>query len=527
MNAETTTILLFAVAMAVALVARSLKVPYTVALVLGGISLGATRVLPAPHLTRELLYAVFLPGLIFEAAFHLTLEQLRRNQRLILTLAFPGVLLAVTLTTGLLVTLGAGWFRSGAPWSVPLVFAALITATDPIAVVGLFKSLGAPKRLGVIIEAESLVNDGTSVVVYTLAVLFATGGGVTFLHASLDFVKVVGLGLLIGATVGFAASKIIERIDDPLIEITLTTIAAYGSFAVAEQLHYSGIIATVTAGIICGSLGAPRGMRPSTRLAVESFWEYIAFALNSLVFLLMGLEVSLNSLVAYWEPIVVAFLIVTSARAVVVFVASAALRRTTERLPWRWGVVLTWGGLRGALSMVLALALPTDFPERELVISTTFGVVILSIIANGLTSGPLLRRLGLTAGESDREAYEAARGKLLASRAALAALDHLEADHAADTGVVEGLRQEYIARRSAAEQSLMRQRGEKDLLRDAEAHAARRHLLEVEKDQVQHAYRNGLIGEHVHEQLARDVDSRLIALNSTGDDGTEVPGGTR
>jgi CPA1 family monovalent cation:H+ antiporter len=276
-----------------------------------------------------------------------------------------------------------------------LVFAALISATDPIAVVGLFKSLGAPRRLGVIVEGESLVNDGTAVVVYTLALLFATGAELSLLQASFDFVKVVGLGMLVGAAIGFAISKASERIDDPLVEITLTTIAAYGSFVAAEELHFSGIIATVTAGIVCGSFGAPRGMSPTTRLAVEAFWEYVAFALNSIVFLLIGLEVTLGSLFADWKPIVAAYLIVLLARAVVVFGASSVLRRTSERIPWSWCLVMTWGGLRGALSMVLALALPAAFPARSLLVSTTFGVVILSIIVNGLTTSPLLRQLGL------------------------------------------------------------------------------------------------------------------------------------
>jgi monovalent cation:H+ antiporter, CPA1 family len=395
MNLETTTLLLLAVAMAVALIARALKMPYTVALVLAGLSLGATHLLPIPHLTKELLYAVFLPGLIFEAAFHLSFGDLRLNKLLILSLAFPGVLVAVGLTTGLLLAVAGSTFGFQGPWVVALVFAALIAATDPIAVVGLFKNLGAPLRLRVIIEGESLVNDGTAAVIYGLAVLVATTGRVTPLGALLDFVKVVGLGLAIGAGIGFGISKIIGRIDDALIEITLTTIAAYGSFVVAEQLHYSGIIATVAAGVVCGSFGAPRGMSTKTRFALESFWEYVAFALNSIVFLLIGMDVSLHSLVLDWRPIVAAFLVVTAARAVVVFLAAAAARRTSERLPWSWAVMLTWGGLRGALSMVLALALPANFPGREWIETTTFGVVILSIVLNGLTAAPLLRRLGL------------------------------------------------------------------------------------------------------------------------------------
>ena len=191
-------------------------------------------------------------------------------------------------------------------------------------------------------------------------------------------------------------SRITQRVDDPMIEITLTTVTAYGAFALAEHFHVSGVIATVTGGMVYGSYGAPRGMTATTRVVLESFWAYVAFALNSLVFLLIGLEVRVGSLVAAWAPIVIAFAAVIIGRTLVVFTVSALMRPTPERLPWQWSVMLTWGGLRGALSMVLALALPQDFSQRALVITMTFGVVLLSILVQGTTAGPFLRALGLS-----------------------------------------------------------------------------------------------------------------------------------
>lgn len=390
MGSEAVIVLLFSIATAVAIGARKLKLPYTVALVITGLALGAARVLPSPHLTKGLLYGIFLPGLIFEAAFHLGWRHFRENLRAILGLAFPGVALAVAVTTGMLAAIE--WSTS---WKVALVFAALIAATDPIAVVGLFKSLGAPKRLSAIVEGESLVNDGTAVVVYGLVLAFATGTPVTAGGAALDFARVVGLGVLVGLVVGWVVSKVIQLVEDSHVEITLTTIAAYGSFVLAEHLHLSGIIATVVAGLACGTWGAEKGMTETTRTVVEWFWEYVAFVLNSFVFLLIGLEVSLRDLAGAWRPIAVGFVAVTLTRAVVVFVATLALRPTKERLPRGWPLVLTWGGLRGALSMVLALVLPEDFPDRALVLRTTYGVVILSILLNGLTTAPLMRRLGI------------------------------------------------------------------------------------------------------------------------------------
>jgi len=164
-----------------------------------------------------------------------------------------------------------------------------------------------------------------------------------------------------------------------MIEITLTTIAAYGSFLAAEHFHYSGVIATVTAGMLCGNYGARVGMSPSTRIAVETFWEYVAFALNSIVFLLIGLEVHFQALLDSWQVILVAYLVVTGGRALIIFFASSLLRRTRERIPWAWSVILTWGGL----PMVLVLSLAKDFPHRDLLVSMTFGSLFFRSLSTG------------------------------------------------------------------------------------------------------------------------------------------------
>jgi CPA1 family monovalent cation:H+ antiporter len=409
MRPETALILLFAAATAVAIAARRLKIPYTVALVLAGLGLGATRLIQGVHLTRELLYSVFLPGLIFEAAYHLEFSEFRANARAIFALGVPGVVVAIGATAMLLLTSSTfAQVASGFGWSHALVFAAIVAATDPIAVVALFKTLGAPPRLALLMEAESLVNDGTAIVITSIVYTVVRGGSLSAGGAVLEFVGVVGLGVVLGVVVGFAACRVIESVDDPMIEITITTIAAYGGFVGAEALHASGVIATVTIGMVCGSFGAPRGMSPESRIAVDSFWRYLAFALNSLVFLLIGLEVHVTHLLEDWRPILLAFVAVVAGRALVVFLATAILRRTREAIPWRWGLVLTWGGLRGALSMVLALALDPDFPHRDIIVTMTFGVVLLSIVVQGTTTEPLLRALGLT-GQNDRSREVQAR----------------------------------------------------------------------------------------------------------------------
>ena len=311
-------ILLFIVATAVALLARRLRLPYTVALVLAGLVLGQLHAFEPPHLTQELLFAVFLPGLLFEAAFHLDFREFRRDQSLILALAVPGVLAAILLTAAILVPAAKLLPLADAlTWEHALVFGALVAATDPIAVVGLFRSLGAPQRLAALLEGESLLNDGTSIVFFTMILGVVGGASLSASDVILEFVRVVGLGAGVGFVIGLVVSTIVQRVDDPMIEITLTTIAAYGAFAGAEQLHGSGVIATVVAGMLCGNYAARTGMTPTTRVAVETFWEYVAFALNSLIFLLIGFEVRLPDLLAYWQLILSAFLAVLVGRAII------------------------------------------------------------------------------------------------------------------------------------------------------------------------------------------------------------------
>jgi CPA1 family monovalent cation:H+ antiporter len=393
LNPDLTFVALFAIATAVAITARRVNVPYTVALVVVGLALGAARLLSPPHLTKELLYAVFLPGLLFEAAFHLEYRELRANAMAVTVLAVPGLIAALAVTAAILApALRHAPGGEGFTAAQGAVFAAAVAATDPVAVVGLFKNLGAPKRLTLLVEAESLFNDGTAIVVFGI-VLGMIGGSWSFGLAAWEFVRVVGLGLGIGLASSFAASRVIRRLDDPMLEITLTTIAAYGSFALAETVGGSGVIATVAAGMVCGNYAAKSGMGEASRLAVQTFWEYVAFALNSLVFLLIGFEVPLASLVRSWPLILLAYAAVTAGRLVMIFAVTALLRPTRERLGWSWAGILTWGGLRGALSMVLVLALPQEFPNRELVVTMVFGVVILTILVQGTTMTALMRRL--------------------------------------------------------------------------------------------------------------------------------------
>jgi CPA1 family monovalent cation:H+ antiporter len=513
MSSGTSFVLLFSIATAVAIAVRSLRVPYTVALVVVGLVLGTMDVIAVPHLTKELLFTAILPGLLFEAAFNLDARELWGNRLAIGTLAVPGVILAIALTAAMVVPLmSALGLDPTFEWRYGLVFGALVAATDPIAVVALFHRLDVGRRLTTLVEGESLLNDGTSVVLFTLILAFATGTASTPGALVAEFATIVGSGALMGALVGVATTQITKRIDEPVIEITLTVIAAYGSFALAEYFHGSGVIATVVTGMFCGTVGWRHGMSPSTKIAVETFWDYVAFALNSIVFLLIGFEVRLPALIAYAAVIGIAYLASLVARFGVVLGVATLLRPTRERIPRSWIPVLTWGGLRGALSMVLALALPADFPHRTQLIAMTYGVVLLSLLLQGLSMAGLLRRLGLIGEDVTNEVLEHARGDLRAVDTGLAELTRMRRDHAAPPDVLDAIEQRIQSRRADALQRLANLHlTQTDLRRDEAVRAVRRLLL-VERADLIDAKADGSVREEVLDRLTADVDSRLARL---------------
>ena len=238
-----------------------------------------------------------MPPLLFEAAFHLDLDELRHNLLPIVTLAVPGVLIT-TLIIGGITALGIGL-----PLGVAMVFGALLSATDPVSVVAFFRQLGAPRQLASIVEGESLFNDGTAVVVFRIALAIAVSRQFSLVGSVTNFLWLAAGGLVVGGLLGWVVSKLIARVDDYLIETTLTTILAYGAYLAAERLHVSGVLAVVAAGLVNGNIG-PAGMSPTTRIVIFNFWEYVAFVANSLVFLLIGLDINVQRIVANWSAIV-------------------------------------------------------------------------------------------------------------------------------------------------------------------------------------------------------------------------------
>ncbi|MDB6082282.1 MAG: nhaP [Gammaproteobacteria bacterium] len=373
----------------VAMLTRRLRMPYTVGLVLAGMGLYVSHVYIKWHLSKDLIFSVFLPPLIFEAALFISWREFKRDLPVVALLATAGVLLAAAVTA-------AGMhYALNWDWGSAVVFGVLIAATDPVSVIATFKEARVHGRLRLLIESESLLNDGTAAVAFVavLGVLAGDHQDVVSITGAL-FVTIVG-GVLVGGVVAAGFMLLAGRTPDYLVELTFTTLAAYGSFFVAEHFHMSGVLAALTAGMVVGNFRSSALITTAGRHALEPFWEYLAFIANSLIFLLIGAQEAQQHFESLWLPVLVAILLVTLGRAVAIYPLCAVFSRSRLKVDARYQHVLFWGGLRGALALALALALPDDVPHHDAIITLTFAVVAFSVFVHGLTITPLLRGLGL------------------------------------------------------------------------------------------------------------------------------------
>jgi CPA1 family monovalent cation:H+ antiporter len=390
---------LLGVAMVVAMLARRLRLPYTVGLVVTGIGLAFARLENGASLTHDLIFDLILPPLLFEAALNLRWRDLRADFAPIVALSTLGVVISAALVAFGLIRL-LDW-----PLAPAVIFGVLIAATDPIAVIAMFKDTGVKGRLRLLVESESLFNDGVAAVLFGLALAWAQGDAGNASEAS-GFLRAIALvaggGIAAGLACGLAAIGFAGRTSDHLIETTLTVVAAYGSFLLAEDFHFSGVLACVGAGLVMGNLGLLRGddksaLSEGARAFVVEFWEFAAFIANSLVFLLIGLRAAAIPFASVGvKTLLVANILVLVGRALTVYPICLIFARSRWRVAMAEQHVLWWGGLRGALALALVLALPQSLPYHDEIVIAAFGVVTFSVIAQGVTMPALLRWLGVT-----------------------------------------------------------------------------------------------------------------------------------
>ena len=383
-----TVIELLLVAFGVALVTKWTGRPYTIALVIGGLVLGLLQLITPIPLSKELVLAVFLPPLLFEGALHIRASILRQRAGLILGLALGG-----TLLTALIVG-AAAHLLLGFDLLSGLLLGVIVAPTDPVSVLATFRAAQVDEELATVVESESLFNDGIAVVLYVILLGALDGAALNPLNGIGDFALVVGGGIALGLGLGYFTSRLLERLDDPLIEVMLTVVVAFGAFLLAERLHLSGVIAVAVTGLTVGNRGLLRTSAAS-RTRITLFWEIIAFLVNSIVFLLIGFELRPDRLVHTLVSAGMIVVVLLAARALIVYGLSALIHWRQCNLPLNWRHVIFWGGLRGSVPVALALGLPLSLTGRHELVAIIFGVVLLSLLIQGLTIPTLIRRLGL------------------------------------------------------------------------------------------------------------------------------------
>jgi CPA1 family monovalent cation:H+ antiporter len=493
-------IALLLVASLVAIVTERLRVPYTAGLVLIGLVLalvGRQEINVSP----ELFLGILVPPLIFEAAFQVKAKDLLRDLAPILSLAIPGVLLTTFLVGGVL------FWGTDFSLTTALVFGSLIAATDPVAVVALFRTLGVPHRLQLLLEGESLFNDGTAIVLFNLMLAIALTGNFNIGESIMDFLVVSGGGLIVGLILGLLISQAISIIDNSLIETTLTSVLAFGSYILAEQFHVSGVLAVVAAGLVSGNLG-PQRMAPTTRILVFNFWEYAAFLANSFVFLLIGLQIDLNILLSDWQAILWAILAVLVARAASIY----GLSWIGSGVPMRYKHVLYWGGLRGAISLALALSLPASLGEQGTVIrSMAFGVVLFTLLVQGLTMKPFITRMGLIQKSPAQEEYEGLNARAIMSRTAYSQLNKKFQNGLLSKPVWEILSSPIESHANKLVEAATRTIQSNPEIESRELESAIIEALNSERATLRDLLRDGKISEDTFSKLVQEVDSALTA----------------
>jgi CPA1 family monovalent cation:H+ antiporter len=402
-------LILVMIAAGITAISKKFRQPYPIALVIVGAIIGLVNIPALEPLKRFItegevfnfvIITIFLPALLGEASLKLPFSHLRENKNPILALAFGGTLLSF-----IIIGFSTIWLLN---FSIPaaFVFAALMSATDPVSVLSIFKSVGVNKKLATVIEGESLFNDGLAVVLFKISAFYLLSyidAGFSGIASGLfEFIKVISLGLIIGGALGYGFSILTKYFDDYPLEIIFSIILFYGSFLLAESVHASGVIAVVVAALIFGNYGAKIGMSPTTKLNINNFWDVAALLANSLVFLMVGLEIKVIHISDKWGFILIALLIVLIARSFAVYTSLFFIKG----FPNPWKHIINWGGLKGSLSIALVLSLPRNFDGREEILIFAFSVVLFSLVIQGLSIKPLLAYLEVNQKEEGFIEYE-------------------------------------------------------------------------------------------------------------------------
>jgi CPA1 family monovalent cation:H+ antiporter len=505
---------LLVVAVGLGYVARRIGIAYPILLLLGGLVLGFLPGLPSIELDPDVVFLLLLPPILFGAGYSTPIRDFKANARPIALLAI-GLVAFTTLVVGVV----AQAMIPGMPGAVAFALGAIVAPPDAVAATAIFRRLGVPRRVVTILEGESLVNDATAITLYRIAIAVALGGTFSAAGAGVSFVVIGVGGVLVGAVVGLIVTEAWRRTSDPTLEIMVSLLAPFAAYLPAEALGVSGVLAAVVAGLIAGRRAA-RVLSPTARLMGTGVWNIVIYTINGFAFMLIGLQLPAitSALTAYstsqlvtWAAVISATVIL--ARIVWVFPATYLPRwlsgkvRTSDPSPhWRAVFVVSWAGMRGAVSLAAALALPlapTPFPQRDLVIFLTFCVIVATLVGQGLTLPFVVRTLGVL--EMTGPDAEEGRARLAATEAALHRLTELEIEYPTHKPLIDNLRDRYEheASHQGPEGDGPRDEEELELLEHKEIRDA---VLDAEREAVIRMRDEGVIGDEALVRVQRDLD---------------------
>jgi Na+/H+ antiporter len=499
--------------------APTLRVPVPVLLVSGGILLGFVPGLPRLVLPPDVVLVALLPPLLYSAAFFTSLRDLRSNLRPISLLSIG--LVGVTMTG--VAAVAHAWL--GLSWAAAFTLGAVVSPTDALAVTEIAGRVAMPRRLVAILEGESLVNDGSALVLYKAAVGAAIGTGFSLLHVGVHLVLNVVAGIAIGLAVGFVVRQVRRRIEDPPIEVALAVLTGYLAYLPAAAAGVSGVLAAVTAGVYMGWY-TPELTSVETRLSGNAFWEILTFLVNALLFVLVGLQLRpiVHSLSGSRDYVADALLICVAVVViriltvpVLTYVPRFLFRSIRERdpyPPWQAPAVISWAGIRGGVSLAAALALPTDFPDRNLIVFVTLCVIVATLVVQGMTLPSLIKLITLPPDDGGA-AGEDAKARIKAAEAALQRLEELVAEGAVLPDSAERLRGAYGFRLNRFRERLDGSGNGEVELRSARYQRVRRELLEAERGAVVSLRNAGIINDDVMNRVQRDIDLEDSRLDVT------------
>ncbi|MBD3202666.1 Na+/H+ antiporter [Candidatus Woesearchaeota archaeon] len=499
---------LFMLAVAVTVIVKYIRLPYTIALVITGLVVGSVGYFNIP-LNKEIILFLFLPPLLFEAAVHIDFKEMVDSVKPILVFSIPGIFAGVFLVSVIIN------FITGIPLIYCLLFGAMVLPTDPVSVLALFKNMGVSKSLTHIIEGESLMNDGTAIVLFAIILDVIQNNHFSLAFSIFSFLKSYIGGILIGISIGYLTIRLLQKIlaDDSVVVVLVTIIVAYLTFIICEDyFHVSGVIGVVAAGLFIGHKGTKYAMSSSSKIAITSFWGIVAFIVNSLIFIMIGIKMPVKEIIGDWWLIFLAIVTVTFVRSIIIYLLSTLLNMTGEKIPAKWQHVINIGGIHGSIPIALLLGLHLTDYMKELS-AMTYGVVLFSVVIQGSLIPPLLKKLNIASISKIEAEYETNLAKKLAIKNARKQLKKMYLTDQISEEIYRKLDKSYNQKFEEVTEKIRENLLYGDMIRTKQIKTAKRKAYLAEKVSIREAIKSGIISFDRGYTLLKQVDQKLDSID--------------